>query len=240
MVRDPSLFGDFSRKIPFDRFATEPAASSLCLIQPANLRWVVEQTSYNPHKASAQFQQGGTSYRLPITDPAWLDAFRTLDPGKYPITACGIAGDSDVLLTLSLSEPWEDGYCYKLVSAILPVARGLIAETMDPREAAWIIQALAGGTDPYTGERLPHDGPLSNPDTIKALRAALAALASGPSQKKLRDLPAQAGKAWDEAEDATLVREFDAGATRAAMAKAHGRTLGAIKARLILLGKIPY
>jgi hypothetical protein len=76
------------------------------------------------------------------------------------------------------------------------------------------------------------DNPLSHPDTVKALRAAAAALRSG------RELPPQAGKAWDTAEEEILVREFEGGETMAAMARAHGRTHGAIKVRLIRLGKI--
>ena len=104
-------------------------------------------------------------------------------------------------------------------------------------KAARIIQALAGGTDPYTSGPLPGDSPLSHPDTVKALRAA-AALRSGPPRKKPRELPPQAGKAWDTAEEEILVREFEGCETMAAIARAHGRTPGAIKVRLIRLGKI--
>ncbi|SPF43417.1 conserved hypothetical protein [Candidatus Sulfopaludibacter sp. SbA4] len=254
LINRPALFGDFSHKISSSRFETEPALSSLCLIGPRNLRWRIEHLPYNAHKASAQFQLAGTSYRLSVTDPAWLDAFRALSPGEYPVTACGIAAGLEVLLTVSLGDPWEDGYCYKLVAGILPLELDPIAMTpalpklpervepidqpMDPREAARIIQALAGGTDPYTCEPLPGDSPLSNPDTVRALRAAAAALQSGPPRKKPHALPAQAGKAWDTAEEDTLVREFENGETMAAIARAHGRTPGAIKSRLIRSGKI--
>lgn len=78
LIDGPALFGDFSHKIPFQRFETEPAPSSLCVIRPVNLHWAIEQLPYNAHKASAQFQLAGTSYRLSVTDPAWLDAFRGL------------------------------------------------------------------------------------------------------------------------------------------------------------------
>ena len=104
---------------------------------------------------------------------------------------------------------------------------------MAPSEAAWIIDSLANGIDPYTGEPLPSVGPLTNPDTIKALRAASAAL-----EKKPRDLPKHVGKAWDPDEEEQLVRRFEAGEPMAAIARAHGRTPGAIKSRLIRLGKI--
>ncbi|HEV3200042.1 MAG TPA: hypothetical protein VGZ73_19190 [Bryobacteraceae bacterium] len=256
LTNRPALLGDFSRKILFDRFETAPATSSLCLIGPRNLRWRIDHLPYNAHKASAQFQLAGTSYRLPVTDPAWLDAFRALSPGEYPVTACGIRAELDVLLTISLSDPWEDGYCYKLVAGILPLESDLTAlqpelpkapdrvtsvdQSIDPSEAARIIQALADGTDPYTSEPLRADGPLSNPDTVKALRAGAAVLRTSTMEKRPRELPAQAGKAWNRAEVEALVREFEAGEAIAAMARAHGRTPGAIRSRLVRLGKIAY
>jgi len=253
LVGGPALLGDFSHKISSDRFETEPARASLCLTRPANLRCRIEHHPYNAHKASAQFQLAGTSYLLSITDPAWLDAFRALPPGVYPVTACGIAADTTVLLTISLSDPWEDGYCYKLVAGILPLEPGVSAgppklepperldtpgQPMDPREAALILHALSDGADPHTGEPLPRGSPLSHPNTVRALRAAVAALESGPPRNKPREPPAQAGKAWDTAEEEILVREFEAGQTMAAIARAHGRTSGAIRSRLIRLGKI--
>jgi hypothetical protein len=224
--------------------------SSLCLVHPRNLRWRIEHHPYNAHKAIAQFQLGSTSYRLPVTDPERLNAFRAMAPGEYPVTACGIAAGHEVLLTISLGEPWEDGYCYKLVAGILPLELDRVSEPaewldlmdqpIDPREAAWAIEALGCGTDPYTSESLPDDSLLSNPDTVKALQATAVALQSGPPRKKARELPAQAGKAWDTAEEEILIRAFESDETVAAMARAHGRTHGAIKIRLIRLGKIDY
>ena len=211
-----TLFGDTTHKIPFDRFRTEPALSSLCLIWPGNLRWRIEKHPYNAHKAIAQFQLAGKWYRLPVTDPARLNMFRSLPPGEYPVTACGIAPEIEVLLTVSVSEPWEDGYCYKLVAGILPL----------------------DGTDPCAGRSLPVGSPLSNPDTAAVLGAAAPALRSGPVQKTSHAPLAQAGKAWGPAEEDALVREFEAGETMAVIAHAHGRTPGAIKCRLIRLGEI--
>lgn len=231
----PTLLGDSSRKIEFAQFAAQPAKASLALIEPANLQWAIYSTSDNIRKPRALFRLGGTSYRLPITDPAYVDAFRALSVGTHTLEALGIDPAMRILLTLSMSEPFEDGCCYKLVSAIIPVARGILAEPdvpMASEEAAWIIDALAKGADPYSGEPLPLDGPLSNPDTIKALRAASAAL-RGP-----RELPDNAGKPWDTEEETRLVTELDAGQTMKAIARTHGRSRGAIKARLIKLGKI--
>jgi hypothetical protein len=236
----PTLLGDSSSRISFDRFAAEPAMSSLALIQPVKLSWVIDRTRENAHKARALFELGGTRYSLPVTDPVWIDTFRALPLGAHPVESCAADPASTILLTISLGEPWEDGYCYKLATAIVPVPQGLLTapeEPMAPTEAAWIIGALANGIDPYTGEPVPGGGPLTNPDTIKALRAASAAL-EGPIEKKPRDLPQHAGKAWDRDEEEQLAHRFEAGEPMAAIARAHGRTAGAIKSRLIRLGKI--
>lgn len=175
----PTLLGDSSRKIEYARFMQQPAKASLALIEPTNLEWAIYSTSDNLRKPRALFRLGGTSYRLPITDPAFMDEFRSLSVGTHPTEALGIDPAMRILFSISMSEPFEDGYCYKLVSAIIPVAPGILAEPDAPmasEEAAWIIDALAQGSDPYSGEPLPLNGPFSNPDTIKALRAASAAL----------------------------------------------------------------
>jgi hypothetical protein len=240
LVGGPALFGDFSHKVSFERLQTEPTSSSLCVIRPQGLQWAIEQLPYNAHKPYAQFRLGSRCYRLPVTDPVWLEAFRELPPGKHPLMACGIAEGQDVLLCISLGEPWEDGYCYKLVAAILPLDPPAKSDRppMDMRVATWIIHALAAGIDPYTGEPLCGGGVLVDPNTIQALQLAEEAMLSRPRSMKTRELPTQAGKAWDSAEEELLLREFEAGESMTAIAVAHGRTQGAIRSRLIRLGKI--
>src|SRR5262249_61243769 len=48
-----------------------------------------------------------------------------------------------------------------------------------------------------------------------------------------------AGKPWTPAEEATLVRAFEAGAKISQLARQHGRTRQAIQGRLYRLGKVP-
>jgi hypothetical protein len=249
----PALLGNFSHLISIDRFEKDPVSSSLCLIHPRNLRWRIKDCPGNSHKPFAQFRLDGSAYLLPVTDPIWIPAFREVPVGVHPVTACGIAENAKVLLTVSLGEPFDDGYCYKLVAGILQLEPDPIAEPpefsdpsetfdpvgqpMNPRHAARIIRDLARGTDPYTGQPLTGDGPLSSPDVIRAFHAAAEALQNIPPREKLPEL-AQAGKKWDAAEDEILARRFDAGEAIAAIARAHGRTRGSINSRLIRLGKI--
>jgi hypothetical protein len=48
----------------------------------------------------------------------------------------------------------------------------------------------------------------------------------------------QAGKAWRKEEDQCLVREFDAGKEIRELSQSHGRTQGAIRSRLLRLGRL--
>jgi hypothetical protein len=222
------LLGSFSHRISSQRFETAPAVSSLCLIRPEGLRLKIENRSYNSHKVRAQFRLKGTSYLLSVTDPAWLPSFRSLSPGEYSAVACGIPPEPDLLFTVSLGDPWEDGCCYKLVAAILPVRFDAISrasnlaslsqsgdgieQPIDSAEAARIIGALADGIDPYSNRSLSNGNPLSHPDTRKALRAAEAALLCSSAPVQQGKLPPQP--------------------------RAHGRTMRSIRAGLTRLGLI--
>ena len=110
---------------------------------------------------------------------------------------------------------------------------------MTPAEAKQIIEVLAGGIDPATGEVLADDSPLSSPHVIRALFIAAKALAL-MSSKAARSAatPTHAGKAWSDEEDQRLVAAFDAHTPVAALARVHERTTGAITSRLIKLGRL--
>jgi hypothetical protein len=240
---DPTLLGNNHAAIAFSRFEERPAKASLALIEPADLQWVIESTPGNARKPRAEFKLDSTVYRLSVTDPVYIPELRKLAPGTHPWNHIGFDSAARVLLSVSLSEPFEDDYCYKLVTAIIPLAPGVLPQPEAPmgrEEAAWIIEALARGTDPYSGDPLPLDGPLANPDTMKALHTASTALAGGEDKisRLPRKLPENAGKPWTSEEDDRLAAAYDAGQGLNELAAAHGRTRGAIRSRLIRLGKI--
>ena len=122
---------------------------------------------------------------------------------------------------------------------------------MERQAALHILQALAQGIDPHTGEHLSGTGPYQHPDTVRALFHAVEALAAPPDARarsadvRLTDVqlnrsaaPAKAGKPWTEEEDKALAEGFDAGGSIADLALAHQRTRVAIQARLVKLGKV--
>jgi len=114
---------------------------------------------------------------------------------------------------------------------------------MTPAEAKQVIDVLARGIDPATGEVLPEDSPLNSPHVIRALFLAAKALElqagkreRPPSAGTADTKPANAGKAWAEDESQRLAAAFNAGASVADLAKTHQRSTGAITSRLIRLG----
>jgi len=113
---------------------------------------------------------------------------------------------------------------------------------MEKEAALKIIQQLANGIDPHTGEVFRADSPYQHPDTIRALFVALRALDAQPAPKPRaagkENAPQNAGKPWSSEEDKALVAAFDAGKQIAELAALHQRSNFAIETRLAKLGKI--
>lgn len=99
---------------------------------------------------------------------------------------------------------------------------------MDNNRNIEILQALAAGTDPITGEIFPADSPYNQPEIIRALFFALDELRA-VAEKGNQGLP------WGEEEDELLAERFNEGIKITELARLHSRTYGAIKARLIKL-----
>ena len=110
---------------------------------------------------------------------------------------------------------------------------------MSPLEAKKIIESLADGVDPSTGEILPAQSAVNSPEVVRALFMAAKAL-YGAVKREQRDgaLPDNAGKTWVDEEDKILLAGFDSGISAKDLALKHGRTHGAITSRLVRLGRI--
>lgn len=110
---------------------------------------------------------------------------------------------------------------------------------MEIGKAVEIISALANGIDPYTGEVMSKDSPYQNPDTVRALFLALKGLGALESrEKRVNNLPGNAGKPWSHEEEQELITAFDQGISIKELSVKHGRTHGAIQSRLIKMGKL--
>ena len=114
--------------------------------------------------------------------------------------------------------------------------------TPENDEMTWnlaIVEALAEGVHPLTGEELDKGSVFTDERVQRALTAAKEALEKQREREARRaTLPGKAGNPWSDEEDQVLVERFEGGMTFAELSKEHGRTAGAIKSRLTKLGKL--
>ena len=82
---------------------------SLRFIQVSDLQ--VEVRDYFGRRVQGQFSYHGSSYLLRVTDPICED--------EYAGRPCGIYDVGEAYLTISLGESFDDGYCYKLIAAVI-------------------------------------------------------------------------------------------------------------------------
>lgn len=128
LVYGPVLLGNTEDHLPFDSFRRSPASASLALVAPQNLRWLLKTNATGERRPRILFTLGGAHYNLALTDPTWEPRLASLAPGTHPRSAAGLAAEDEVLLTISLSEPFQRDpqtpkLCYKLVAAVLVLPR---------------------------------------------------------------------------------------------------------------------
>ena len=114
VTQGPALFGNREDRVQH----SANVGYSLTLVRVQDLRWRI--TSYGDRrKTRALFSLRGALYDLAITDNTIEQGLRNLEEGIHPIdSAPGFSANQEVLLTISLGEPFE-GNCYKLVAAII-------------------------------------------------------------------------------------------------------------------------
>ena len=115
---------------------------------------------------------------------------------------------------------------------------------MEQEHTLRILNALASGVHPGTGEKFAADSPYQHPDTVRALFDAVRAIegsrAPAPEGERKQAAPPEsgAGSRWTAEEEQRLAAAFDSGKTVGELARLHSRTHAAIEARLLKLGKI--
>ena len=119
---------------------------------------------------------------------------------------------------------------------------------MEREQTLRILNALASGVHPGTGEQFSADSPYQHPDTVRALFDAVRAIEGSPAPVPAAErksappkaAPPQsgAGSRWTPEEEQRLVAAFDSGKSVAELARSHSRTPAGIEARLLKLGKI--
>jgi hypothetical protein len=101
----------FNDRIPL-KIVTTHINTSLLLIKPDDLFLSVEK-EFDRVKIRVNFSFNHEQYCLVLTDPQVESIYSLKPEGKYMIS-------TPVYLCISLGKPFQ-GYCYKLVAAIIPV-----------------------------------------------------------------------------------------------------------------------
>ena len=106
---------------------------------------------------------------------------------------------------------------------------------MDRSNALRILNALANGVHPATGEVFAADSPYRHPDTVRALFEAVRVLEASETRSTRADgdTPPNTFVRWTPEEEERLAAGFDAGRSSAELAKLHNRSRAAIEARLL-------
>lgn len=107
---------------------------------------------------------------------------------------------------------------------------------MDLARAVELLSAVAQGINPFTGEVLAENCVCNQAEMIRALYCVLNEV--NPLLEKKKSQPQNAWKPWTQEEEEQLLQEYRADMTLSAIAKAHGRSRGAIESRLMDLGEI--
>ncbi len=108
---------------------------------------------------------------------------------------------------------------------------------MDIERAKELLEILADGVNPLTGEILTADDSCNQVEIVRALNTVLRQLDNGKTKTE-KTQPVNAGKPWTQEDDNALRDMFDSGVSRKEMCHHFGRSCGAITSRLVLLGCI--
>ena len=106
---------------------------------------------------------------------------------------------------------------------------------MEKLYAAQILETLADGINPATGEILPSTDSCNQPEVIRALHVAVSVM---KKEKLPKELPENTGKPWTESDDETLRRMYENGSSKEELSGFFKRTRGAIDSRLARLGLV--
>lgn len=106
---------------------------------------------------------------------------------------------------------------------------------MDHQQTLTVLNKLADGIDPESGEVYSRDSPYQSPTVVRALYAAIQAMQKGPTRPKSH---ARAGAPWTDDEEARLLKAFATGKQPRDLIDDFDRSEVAITARLVKLGKM--
>ena len=108
---------------------------------------------------------------------------------------------------------------------------------MELKQAKKILELLADGINPATGEPLEEYDSCNQVDVVRALHIVLRHY-NAPNENTKKAPAENAGKPWTSEDDEILCRMFDTGCSTQDMCNHFQRSKGGIAARLVRIGKI--
>jgi hypothetical protein len=114
------IFGDDRPSIAARQVEEHGGVDSLALVRPENVQW--RTATYGAwKKARVAFQLGRRTYDLPLTDPRYVGRVQRLETGDHQDHEVQIPNSVEYLFVISLTEPYQDGRCYKLVVGVVEI-----------------------------------------------------------------------------------------------------------------------
>jgi len=121
----PTLLGDTQAATHATAFTDAPAPASLTLVRKraTEISWErTVNTGQNP-RVVAHFSLSNQPYALIVTDPLIESRMYSWKQATYQSSALGFGDESDILLTVSMAEPFQlNNRCYKLVAGVAAIA----------------------------------------------------------------------------------------------------------------------
>lgn len=125
IVSGPTLLGNQSDRVPINKFKESPAKSSLALVIPKKIEWMMTEDIRGNPQVRGVFKLEKVEYNLAVTDQKWKDRLKDLKEGIYPIEklkSIGLKPSDKFLLTVSLGEPfpWNNPKDhFKLIASVI-------------------------------------------------------------------------------------------------------------------------
>ena len=124
LFRGSVLFGNTADRVPYRIFETVPAKESLVLAKVAHPHWTVKRTLTWKKQLRVSFGLGPVTYDLAVTDIPYDDKLKDMELGEYSSEQLGIPDENAIYFTINLGEPLDNGFCFKLVAAVLQLPNG--------------------------------------------------------------------------------------------------------------------
>jgi len=116
-----NLLGNEGDRIHEDEFPME-GNRSLAIVRAMNVEFnIVDNRQWGGGRQTrVSFDFGGNKYDLVVTDPVWKKNLQSFPFGaRINEEEAWLSDPNDILITVSLTAPYDNGYCFKLAAGII-------------------------------------------------------------------------------------------------------------------------